>query len=223
MKKNTNDVAASPMPPSASGMCSRPNGSSNPTAINAAPAKFRTNRSDHGHDIEVHAEVLLEMDCADGEHGEHGERAENAQRGAGTRAAAYIVEDRLVGHRPADVPPRAPAPTRYQPSPNCSMSSPFVVPGVLAPSELGMAPPHPAAISTSVAAFRTTASTPYRIYAEKRRKRRSTSSGIASSRSVITRIRNSRKCSASTPSASASVFTTSFDGTGRLPWTRWLR
>jgi len=114
MKKNTNDVAASPMPPSASGMCSRPNGSSNPTAINAAPAKFRTNRSDHGHDIEVHAEVLLEMDCADGEHGEHGERAENAQRGAGTRAAAYIVEDRLVGHRPADVPPRAFSYVRHQ-------------------------------------------------------------------------------------------------------------
>src|SRR5579872_3594486 len=53
--------------------------------------------------------------------------------------------------------------------------------------------------------------------------KRSISSGIASSRSVIARRRYSRKCSGSTSSAAASVFTTSFEGTGRFPCTRWLR
>ena len=53
--------------------------------------------------------------------------------------------------------------------------------------------------------------------------RRSMSSGIASSFSVMTRMRYSRKCSGSTPSASAMRAITSFDGTGRFPWTMWLR
>ena len=37
------------------------------------------------------------------------------------------------------------------------------------------------------------------------------------------RIRTSRKCSGSTPSALPSAAITSSDGTGRLPWTRWFR
>ncbi len=49
------------------------------------------------------------------------------------------------------------------------------------------------------------------------------SSGIASSFSVITRTRYSRKCSGSTPSDVAMRARTSFEGTGRLPWTMWFR
>ncbi len=41
--------------------------------------------------------------------------------------------------------------------------------------------------------------------------------------SVITRIRYSRKCSGSTTRALASFAITSFDGTGRVPWTMWFR
>jgi hypothetical protein len=49
---------------------------------------------------------------------------------------------------------------------------------------------------------------------------RSIIAGSFSSRSVITRRRYSRKCSDSTPSASASRSITPFEGTGRLPCTR---
>ena len=43
------------------------------------------------------------------------------------------------------------------------------------------------------------------------------------SATAMTRRRYSRKCSGSTPSAPASRTTTSFEGTGRLPCTRWFR
>src|SRR5215211_3940239 len=51
-------------------------------------------------------------------------------------------------------------------------------------------------------------------YWTRRLYRRSISSGISSSRRVITRRRYSRKCSGSTPSAFASCATTLSDGTG---------
>src|SRR5207248_3777693 len=103
----------------------------------------REQRADHRHDIEVHGEVLLQVDDADDEHRQGAEYPQSG--GRPRRCAAFLVERSFVrnGSRagslrdlahlypppPPPPPPPEPslgstglpsAPTTYHSAPNCS-------------------------------------------------------------------------------------------------------